>query len=222
MSISDCDSLLIHICASSTLPSGRNRNSLLAVPLQAHLVQQGIGTLRIVLGQVVGPLFLVVAVLRIHGRLPRYRQAEEYHLVDLVAIDGQRHRLPEAQIGEDLAQHRVLAGHVEAVAGLGAGRARPQQGLVVALLLAFLVERNVRGGVAETGHVELAGDRLEGLALVVVDHLYPYHVDVGELIARGVDGEVVGVADEGAVGGVHVTEQPTAGWWVVRRPGRRC
>ena len=172
-----------------------------AAALQAHFVEQPVGGIGIVLRVAGRPLLLVEGVLGIHRRLPRDRKTEEQHLVDLLAVDRQRHRLPEAHVLKDLAQARILVREVEGIEALGAGGARPHQRLVVACFLVLLEQREVGSRQSDGGHRQLAGDHLQVEGLGVGHRLHPEAVDVGELVAGRVDGEVIGIAHMEHVGG---------------------
>ncbi|MEZ4682838.1 MAG: hypothetical protein R2932_52385 [Caldilineaceae bacterium] len=67
--------------------------------------------------------------------------AEVEDLVNLVAVNRQRHRLAEAHILEDLLEHRIIVGLVEADADIVAATVVKEINLIVTGLFIFDVER---------------------------------------------------------------------------------
>ena len=130
--------------------------------------------------------------------LARLAGAEEGGLVDLLAVDRQGHGDAEVLVRHQLAQLRILGvGLVEDHAGVMSARARPEEDLVLALLLLVLLEDRVVQQVdVALLLVQLAGDGGQVERLRIGEELELDFVDVGQLVAGLVHADVVGVALE--------------------------
>ena len=84
-------------------PSRKGAKAVAVTPGHAHLVEQAAGLLRVVLGPQPLPLRLVEAGGGMDGGLGRPAQAQEVHLVQLVAVQRQRHGAAEAHVVEQRA-----------------------------------------------------------------------------------------------------------------------
>ena len=116
------------------------------------------------------------------------------------AVDGQRHGASEARVGEDPAQAFLRMGDVELEDDVGTVAARPDVGRVPVLLLVALEQRDVGRHQLAPGDRHLAGRCLGRHDLLAVDLLHLEEVDVGKLVALGIDLEVVGVAPVAGAG----------------------
>ena len=81
----------------------KGAKAVAVTPGHAHLVEQAAGLLRVVLGPQPLPLRLVEAGGGMDGGLGRPAQAQEVHLVQLVAVQRQRHGAAEAHVVEQRA-----------------------------------------------------------------------------------------------------------------------
>ncbi len=173
----------------------RTQPEAVAVTLrQPERVEQLIGALRIVVGVGRGVLRLEQRRQLHHGRLSRLALAVEHELIDLLAIDRQRQRLPEKQILEQLAQHQVGSRLVEEQRCVGADPRRPLQDAIVAPLLVVVEQREVGGIQVAHLEVELARHGLQVERLDRRGNGDGHLVDVGKLVAGLIHLPVVGIA----------------------------
>ena len=178
-------------------PSAQVRNPCAFFVAQPHLVEQLVSTRRIEFQMHVGQLRPVeTATGGYRHRLLHDAEAQVDDFVQLVAVEGQRDRLPEPLILEQLALAgiaMVLVGHHVVLVGVQRGggpdvhvvavRARPQIGHQVHA-----------HGLIERGPVDLAGQCLGTAQLEVGDQQRHQTVDVGQLVVLGVDAPEVGIA----------------------------
>ena len=130
-------------------------------PGEAHLVEQAGGLLRIVLGpQPLPTLRLVEAGGGVDGGGGGPAQPQEVHLVQLVAVQGQRHGAAEAHFVEQRAVVVILVGGVESVRAAHVDAGNQRDGVVAALLILLVVGQGGEVGHGD-GPVDLAGDRLQ-------------------------------------------------------------
>ena len=119
-------------------------------------------------------------------------------LLDLVAVDGMRQRDPELLGREELGDLRVrLVGLVEGDHGVGAAEGRPGDDAVLPALLVLLEDRVVRHLDVPLLHVHLAGDRGQVERLDVGEEGEADLVEVGQLVAVGIDADEVRIPPEG-------------------------
>jgi hypothetical protein len=78
-----------------------------------------------------------------HGSLANLGPAKVEHFVDLIAVNRQRHTLPEANILEDLFQHGIIMGLVESQTHVITPAVIEQVDFIVASLFILYVEREV-------------------------------------------------------------------------------
>ena len=183
-----------------------------AVPAQTHLVQEPVRFIEVAGRVRGGPFFLVVRHGRRHRVLARHGFAEVDRVVDVVAVYGQRQGPAEANVRQDLGQHRIGAIRQVGPDGrFGRVRARGEADLVLALRLLLQEQRVVLERQLAIVPVHVAGDDLEPHGLRILQHRRDHRVDVGELIALRIDVVVVGIPlpDHGA--GRRVLVSPRAG-----------
>ena len=127
----------------------------------------------------------------------RTPEAQEQRLDEIPAVECQRHRLAETRILHQVAEHRVGRRVVEEENQRLVEPVLGQQNVEVALVLVFDVQRIVAqlDEVASL-HVQFTGENLQRQHLRILGRGLANVVDVGELIARRVDLEIVGVALE--------------------------
>ena len=161
---------------------------------QADVVQKRAGTAWVVLRVGGGELRLEVAAARMRGHLPRHAAPEVDDLVHLNAVDGERERLPKALVLEEPAQALVRVVVVRLNRHVAGVQAVPDVNVHQFATLAELEQRNVLCSQVEGGEVQLAVGRARRHHFLVVHHFRIHAVDVGKLIASGIDLEVVGIA----------------------------
>ena len=134
--------------------------------------------------------------MRLAGRRRAGRaDAQPECLVDLIAVDAQRQRAAEIGVGEplrDLGIARVALVDVEHE--VGAGKAEIEVDLVVALLLVLQQHRQLAEVDVALLLIVLAGDRAQVDDLEVLGQRELHLVDIGQLVAVGIDRVVVRIA----------------------------
>ena len=161
----------------------------------ADPVEQGVGLLRVELGELRGQLLVVPGVPGPGARLVRPGLPEVDDVDDLLAVDAQRQRLTELLVAEHLAHLRVLVREVQVDLHLLRTRGDQLDQPVAALLHVLRQGRLVlqRVDVALLD-VELARQRVEHQGLHVLRDAEAQAVDVGQLLTGLVDLPEVGVA----------------------------
>ena len=161
---------------------------------KAHLVQQRIGQVRVVLKGALGLGFIIEGGGGERRRLAGLAQAEVDSLNDFIAIHRMRHGKAEALVIEDLVHNRVRMAEIEGEDGIAGFAILPEQDLVVADLLILLEEREVFHEDMAVLHVDIAGHSAQVEDLGVLYNVSGNPVDIGQLVAGGVHLPVVGVA----------------------------
>ena len=159
-------------------------------PLHAHLVQQGIGGVKVALALPVGIDFTKALVHRIQNFL---------------GVNGQLQRLQEPDVADDFLPGFILVVEVDHhVCGVDVHRGQVRRD--AGFFLVLLVQGNVVDGGRFTAEVRLARD------IVHLCHLHVLHqrgsqlVHIGQLVTLGVHLMIVGVALKGgdaAIAGHH-------------------
>ena len=167
----------------------------LAVLLRQQLVEDRVGGVRVVLGVLRRQPLVVERVGRRDRRLRRRALADEDRVDQRLPVDGDRQRLAELAVVEQLVLHRVEVVEVE-LEDHDVRRGLLQRVEVVAALLLVVEEHRLVGGRRDVlvHHVDLALHGLQEQDLRIGDHLVDDAVEVGQLRPLGVDLPVVGVA----------------------------
>ena len=171
----------------------RQQADALGVALgQADLVEQAVGLLRIEFGEELRPLRLVERRGRQRGVVRRPGQTEEDDVGDLLPVDAERQRPPEPHVPVQLAPYRIGHGHVGVERHLAAQRGLPQPGLESGPVLRLLQEGDVIEPQRAGLQVAVAGAGLGRDQRAVGDPDMD-RVDIGQLVALGVDPMEIGV-----------------------------
>ena len=144
--------------------------------------------------------------------LVRLRLAEIDEVDDLLAVHAERERLAEFLVGEHLPDLRVLVGHVQVNLNL-LGRGADQLDQAVAALLHVLRQRRLVLQRVEMTllNVETSGNRVEHQRLHVLRDVEGEPIDIGQLVARGIDLPEIGIAlhhDAGRAAGIGLLDHP--------------
>ena len=127
----------------------------------AETVENGVGLLGVIVGELARQLLMVPGMAGARPRLVGLRLAEIDEIDDLLAVHAERERLAELLVGEHLPHLRVLVGDVQVdLALLGAGGDeldQPIAALLHVLRQSRLVLQRVDVAVLD---VEAAGDRI--------------------------------------------------------------
>ena len=127
--------------------------------------------------------------------VPGHAEAEEERLVDLVAVDAERERAAEVEIGEPFLDLGIEAiGEVELQFGIRAVEAGIEMDLVFAARGVLQKHRQFRQ-IDEPLHVvELAGDGAQIDDFGVLGERELHLVEIGQLVAVGIDRPEIGIA----------------------------
>ncbi len=169
---------------------------------QADGVEKRVGAFRVILGVGRGPFLLEETQARIDGGREGSAQTEEEGVVHALAIDADRQGDAEVLVVEQLPQNGVFDGAIGHQAQFGGEEVLCEFDAIVPLFSALLEDRHIFHIDIVGLEVELAGAGLEGLYLFVTGDHGLDTIDIGQLVAGGVDLMEVGVAhNDGAVAG---------------------
>ena len=168
---------------------------------QPEFLEELTSVVRVVADVRLGPAILVPPAGRVRGDLARYAAAEVDGLVHLVPVNGVgqcAHEAPLALAPDETPVFQVVVVVVRLQHDIADVETAPDVDLVDAPDLAQLQQRDVLGFQRERGEVQLAGGRLEGDHLGVLEQDDRVDgVDVRQLLPGRVDLEVVGIAVSG-------------------------
>ena len=122
-------------------------------------------------------------------------QAEPEGFVQLVAVDAERQRAAEIGGGQqppDFGIGGVV--QVEVQRGVGAVEGEVEMQVVIAAIAVFQNHRQLGQVDMALLHVELAGHGAQVHDFGVVGQRHHHAVDIGQLVARGIDRVIIGVA----------------------------
>ena len=169
-------------------------NFALAVPRQAHFIQQGVGAVRIVIGPGGVHALLVVVAGGYRRNLRGPAESQKHRLVDLVAVDGERQCAAKTHVLHELPHRFIARGEVEHDHAGHVLPRRQQHGAVAACVFVLLVEREALQCRLVHLEVGVALDDRQVHHLPIRYERTVHGIDIGKLVSGDVDHVVVRVA----------------------------
>ncbi len=164
---------------------------------QSNLVKQSIGSIRIELRVFGGELRFVKHTGGMYCHLVWNAATEVNDLVHFFAVNGIRERVAKSFVPKEFAQLPVFVVVVELDRNVAGVQPPPDIHPGETVALAKFQQRNVLSTQRKRSEIQLTRGSLSGHEFgVVPDDLCLYSIDVGKLLAPGVDLMVVGIALE--------------------------